>query len=290
MAAMHTVGELSTLAGVSVRALHHYDEIGLLAPTGRSDAGYRLYSYADLERLQEILVWRQLGFALEEIRALLDDSAHDRETALLRQRELVDAELERLGATARALDEALAAHRQGNEMEASAMFEDFDPTAYEDEVRDRWGHTDAYRESARRAAGYGEPEWAEIRSEAESVVADFAALMAAGEPAEGAPARAIAERHRQHMTRWFYEVSPRCIAISRRCTSPTTASSAAMRRWRRAWPTTCTTPFSPTPTRGAERCQSPILTWPGWSATRASHAWIAGYGWRLKPPSGATCV
>ena len=208
MAAMHTVGELSTLAGVSVRALHHYDEIGLLAPSGRSDAGYRLYSYADLERLQEILVWRQLGFALEEIRALLDDPAHDRETALLRQRELVAAERERLGATARALDAALAAHRQGEQMTPRSMFEDFDPSQYEEEVRERWGHTDAYQESARRAAGYGESEWAEIRAEAERVTADFAALMAGGEPAGGVSARAVAERHRQHMTRWFYEVSP----------------------------------------------------------------------------------
>jgi DNA-binding transcriptional MerR regulator len=79
VAGMHTVGELSTLAGVSVRAFHHYDEIGLLVPSSHSDTGYRLYSYADLEQLQEILVWRQLGFALEDIRALLDDTAHDRE-------------------------------------------------------------------------------------------------------------------------------------------------------------------------------------------------------------------
>jgi DNA-binding transcriptional MerR regulator len=205
---MHTVGELSTIAGVSVRALHHYDEIGLLAPSGRSDAGYRLYAYADLERLQEILVWRQLGFALEDIRALLDDSARDRETALLRQRELVQSELERLGATARALDAALAAHRQGDEMTPKSMFKDFDPTAYEEEARERWGHTEAYRGSARRAAGYGEREWEQIRAEADSVVADFAALMAAGAAAKDAPARAVAERHRRHMTRWFYEVSP----------------------------------------------------------------------------------
>ena len=88
------------------------------------------------------------------------------------------------------------------------MFEDFDPTVYEDEARERWGHTDAYQESARRAAGYGEREWTQIRAEADRVVADFAALMAAGEPAEGAPARAVAERHRQHIRRWFYEVSP----------------------------------------------------------------------------------
>ena len=208
MRAVHTVGELSTLAGVSVRALHHYDEIGLLAPSGRSDAGYRLYSYADLERLQEILVWRQLGFALEDIRALLDDSAHDRETALLRQRELVASELERLGATARALDAALAAHRQGEQMTPTSMFEDFDPSQYEEEVRERWGHTDAYRESARRGAAYGESEWAQIRAEADAVVADFARLLASGEPARGAEARAVAEHHRRHIGRWFYDVSP----------------------------------------------------------------------------------
>jgi DNA-binding transcriptional MerR regulator len=204
---MHTVGELSALASVSVRTLHHYDEIGLLVPSERSQAGYRLYSYGDLERLQEILVWRQLGFALVQIRALLDDPGHDREMALARQRELVESERRRLAACARALDAALAAHRQGEQMPPESMFEEFDPAAYEEEARERWGHTDAYRESARRAAGYGEGEWAQIRAEADAVVADFARLLAAGELAAGAPARAVAERHRRHITRWFYEVS-----------------------------------------------------------------------------------
>jgi len=64
---MRTIGEVSELAGVTVRALHHYDEIGLLSPRARSDGGYRLYSYDDLARLQEILVWRALGFTLGEI-------------------------------------------------------------------------------------------------------------------------------------------------------------------------------------------------------------------------------
>jgi DNA-binding transcriptional MerR regulator len=208
VANMHPVGELSTLAGVTVRTLHHYDEIGLLIPSERSATGYRLYSYADLERLQEILVWRQLGFALEDIGALLDDPAHDRETALRRQRELVGSELERLRATARALDAALAAHRQGDQMQPESMFEGFDPTRYEEETRERWGDTDAYRESARRTAGYGEPEWTQIRAEADGVVADFARLLAAGGPADGAEAGAVAERHRRHIIRWFYDVSP----------------------------------------------------------------------------------
>jgi DNA-binding transcriptional MerR regulator len=204
---MRTTGELSQLAGVSVRTLHHYDEIGLLAPSGRSDAGYRLYSYADLARLQEILVWRQLGFSLPEIQQLLDDPEHDRERALRRQRELVELELDCLGATARALDEALAAHHQGIQMEVTSMFQEFDPAEYEDEARERWGDTDAYRESARRASAHGEREWAQIRIEADQVVNDFAALMRDGETAAGERARAVAERHRRHITHWFYPVS-----------------------------------------------------------------------------------
>jgi DNA-binding transcriptional MerR regulator len=204
---MRTVGDVSRLARVTVRTLRHYDEIGLLRPSGRSEAGYRLYAHEDLARLQEIIVWRQLGFSLAEIQQLLDDPDHDRGDALRTQRELVELELQRLGATARALDEALTAYAQGTEPEETSMFKDFDPTEYEDEARERWGHTDAYRESARRAAKYSEPEWAQIRAEADGVVAQFAALMQEGERAEGEVAQAVAERHRQHISRWFYAVS-----------------------------------------------------------------------------------
>jgi MerR family transcriptional regulator, thiopeptide resistance regulator len=71
--AVKKVGEVAELAGVTVRTLHHYDELGLLSPSGRSEAGYRLYSYDDLSRLREVLTWRALGFSLSEISALLDD-------------------------------------------------------------------------------------------------------------------------------------------------------------------------------------------------------------------------
>ena len=70
---MKTVGEVAELTGVTVRTLHHYDELGLLSPSGRSEAGYRLYSYGDLDRLREILIWRALGFSLTEIKAFLRD-------------------------------------------------------------------------------------------------------------------------------------------------------------------------------------------------------------------------
>jgi MerR family transcriptional regulator, thiopeptide resistance regulator len=69
----YTVGQVADLAGVTIRTLHHYDHIGLLTPSGRSDSGYRRYEHADLERLQQVLLYRELGFPLEEIATILDD-------------------------------------------------------------------------------------------------------------------------------------------------------------------------------------------------------------------------
>src|SRR4051794_18997730 len=106
---MKTVKEVAELSGVTVRTLHHYDEIGLLRPTERSESGYRLYYRADLERLQEILGWRELGFSLAEIAALIDEPGYDRVSALRRQRELVERESERLAALRVALDAAISA-------------------------------------------------------------------------------------------------------------------------------------------------------------------------------------
>ena len=205
---MRTVSEVARLTGVTVRTLHHYDELGLLSPSERSEAGYRLYSYDDLARLREILIWRALGFSLGEVRSLLDDPAYDRLSALERQRELVQAEIGRLGALAAAVEEAIDAELSGTRLEETKMFEGFDPSEYEDEARERWGHTGAYRESARRTQGYGEAEWDEIRREGAAIVDELAGLMRAGEPANGAAARALAEHHREHLSRWFYPCSP----------------------------------------------------------------------------------
>jgi MerR family transcriptional regulator, thiopeptide resistance regulator len=205
---VRTVSEVAKLTGVTVRALHHYDELGLLCPSERSEAGYRLYSYDDLARLREILIWRRLGFSLSEIQSLLDDPGHDRLAALERQRELVRAELDRLGALAVAVEEAIDAELSGTRLEETKMFEGFDPSEYQDEARERWGHTEAYRESLRRTQGYGQAEWDAIGRESAEIVDELAALMRTGEPATGEAARALAERHRQHLSRWFYPCPP----------------------------------------------------------------------------------
>lgn len=206
-----TVGEIARLTGVTVRTLHHYDEIGLVVPGARSDAGYRWYGPAEIARLQEVLFFRELGFGLSAIREIVDDPGYRRREALERQRRLLEARVERLLAVIDAVDAAVAAERGGRAMTAEEMLEvfgGFDPAEYEDEARDRWGETDAYRESARRTAGYTSADGERMREEAAAVDRAFLDLMEAGVP-PGAPAAAEAvARHREHIDRWFYPCSP----------------------------------------------------------------------------------
>ena len=108
-----TVSEVATLAGITVRALHHYDEIGLLRPRKRTEAGYRLYDEQDLVRLHDILLWRSLGFPLDEVRALIDDPAHDVLEALFVHRVRLVAEVGKLHERIAALVDAIRKARSG---------------------------------------------------------------------------------------------------------------------------------------------------------------------------------
>jgi MerR family transcriptional regulator, thiopeptide resistance regulator len=202
-----TVKDVSELTGVSVRTLHYYDEIGLLAPD-RSRAGYRLYAGADLIRLQQILIGRSSGLALEDIRRTLDDPNFDAMSALRRQREQLLARVDETHRMIASIDATLK-HLNGKDeiMTDKNMFDGFEPEKYQAEAKERWGHTDAYKESARRAKKYGEKEWAAIKAEANAIFADAAAAMKKGARSESPEARAIAERHRQHIERWFYPCS-----------------------------------------------------------------------------------
>src|SRR5688500_861034 len=103
------VSEVAKLAHVTVRTLHHYDEIGLLVPSERRPNGYRLYDRADLDRLQQILVLRELEFGLDAIRGLLDAPAHERMLAMRAQRDSLAERLKRTEAVIRAVDRMLYA-------------------------------------------------------------------------------------------------------------------------------------------------------------------------------------
>ncbi len=203
-----TVGELSRLTGVTVRALHHYDEIGLVRPSQRTAAGYRLYDDADVLRLQQVLVFRELGIPLDEIAAALDGA--DREALLRKHRSLLAARRDRLDAMLAAVDAALGFVKGQTAVkpeDVKSLFDGFDPAKYEDEAREKWGHTDAYKESARRTKQYGKPEWEMIRREADAIYARLVELMRTGAAPGDAAVQREVEAHRAHIDRWFYPCS-----------------------------------------------------------------------------------
>jgi MerR family transcriptional regulator, thiopeptide resistance regulator len=204
------VSEVAKLSGVSVRTLHHYDQIGLLSPATRTGAGYRMYEQADLERLQQVLFFRELGFQLEEIRRMVRDKKYDVRAALRMQKQLLTEKSVRIHALIQAVEAALDAHETGTVMTKEEMFEvfgDFEPAKYEEEVKQRWGDTEAYKESAKRTKKYGKKEWAQIKAEGEEIGLAFAKLMEAGIKATDPRAMDIAEKHRRHIDRWFYPCS-----------------------------------------------------------------------------------
>src|SRR5215212_8737876 len=162
------IGEVAALAGVTVRTLHHYDRLGLLSPSGRTAAGYRQYAPADLDRLHQVLLYRELGFPLEEVATLLDDPSADPAEHLRRQHRLLRELLERTSAMVAAVEKEMEAHQMGIPLTPEERFEVFgenDPSQYEAEVEERWGETDAYAQSKRKTATYTKDDWLRIKTE-----------------------------------------------------------------------------------------------------------------------------
>lgn len=144
---MRTVKEVSRLTGVSVRTLHYYDAIGLLKPTKITDAGYRLYDDTAVCRLQNILLFRELQFPLKEIKEILDTPDFDADMALVQQIRLLELQYEHIG-------ELLSFAREMKEKGVHKMeFDVFDKSGieqYKEEVKERWGQSEAYREFVQR--------------------------------------------------------------------------------------------------------------------------------------------
>jgi MerR family transcriptional regulator, thiopeptide resistance regulator len=209
-----TVGELAQECGITVRTLHHYDEIGLLRPSGRSSAGYRQYTADDVVRLRSIVVYRRLGFSLADVAVLLDDPDIEPADHLRRQHAVVSARIEGDRELLAALERALEAEMDGVQLtkeEQRQLFggefaEKFE--GYEQEAAERWGDTDAWRQSRERTRTYTKAHWEQIKAEADDVNGGFLAAMRSGEQPTSTPAMDAAEAHRRHICRWFYDCPP----------------------------------------------------------------------------------
>ena len=204
------IGELARRAGVSARMLRHYDEIGLLRPERVTQAGYRLYGEAALARLLHIRYLRALEFPLGEIGLLLDGAQRETQLALSRHRELMLCRRAQIDAILARLDEAIAgrpiAAKEENIMD---QWEEI-RRQYADEARTRWGGTEAFRESERRAAA------ATARQQREALDGMNAILQAFADARELAPedarAQELVARLKAHITAHFYECTDEILA------------------------------------------------------------------------------
>src|SRR5450631_203454 len=206
-----TVGQVAEQFGVTVRTLHHYDQIGLLVPSERTRAGYRLYTGDDLIRLQNVVVYRRLGFPLEEIAVLLDEPSGDVGEHLRRQRDAVMSRLEEMSDLVTAIDRALEKEMSGNKLtreEQKELFGDGFSDDYAEEAEQRWGETEAWKQSQGRTSKYTKADWVEVKVEMEANNAAFASAMADGEPATSERAMDAAEQHRLHIHDRFYDLTP----------------------------------------------------------------------------------
>jgi DNA-binding transcriptional MerR regulator len=203
-----TVGQVAEQLDVTVRTLHHYDEIGLVRPSERSAAGYRLYTADDLTRLQHVVVYRRLGFALEEV-ALLLEQPEGVEQHLRRQRAAVTERLGELRDLVTAIDQAL--EKEGSSMrltreEQKELFGEGYSDEYAAEAEQRWGDTEAWRQSQRRTSRYSKEDWVEVKAEMDAVGAAFVAAKRSGLPADSPEAMDAAEAHRRHIEARFYDL------------------------------------------------------------------------------------
>jgi len=197
------------MAGVSVRTLHYYDQIGLLEPSSRTQAGYRLYDEDDLLLLQQILFYRELDLPLNRIKATVTDPGFDPVAALSEHRCRLEEKAERIARLLGTIDKTIA--RLGGEatmLTDEELWEGFSKKQikrYSAEVKARWGKSPEYAESQRRVRSWTKEKLAAIRKTGEGVEGELAAVVKAGKADPRSPeVQRLIARWAEHI-RTFYE-------------------------------------------------------------------------------------
>lgn len=191
----HTVKQLAELSGVTVRTLHHYDEIGLLKPGHRTDAGYRLYDAKDLLRLQQILIYREMDFTLEDIKEMLDDPKYDLKEALHDQKRFLLQQHERYQHLIQTIDKTLKRIEDDDQLVTDAdLYGGFTPEQaerYDREAKEKYG--DMYEISQKRVRQMTKGQWKEIGVEGADISKSMAAFI--GTDPAGVEVQALIKRH-----------------------------------------------------------------------------------------------
>jgi DNA-binding transcriptional MerR regulator len=210
----YTVKQLARIAGVSVRTLHHYDEIGLLTPPVVGANGYRYYDERSVLRLQSILFYRELEFPLAAIKAVLDRPDYDALKALQEQRGALEARVGRMHQLIATIDQTIRHLKGETKMSTKQLFAGLTPEEekrHTDEAARRWGEKNV-RASVAKYKGYSAEKKKQIAEEGEAVYRDLVAAMPQG---VAAPAvQACIERWRRHLEYFWVPNDEQCLALA----------------------------------------------------------------------------
>ncbi len=196
------IHEAAALSRLSKRTLHHYDDIGLLRPKRQDENGYRDYTETDLKKLEQILLFREMGFSLEDIKALLKSDTKDQSAMMEKHRTVLLAKRDRL----EKILELIGKRIEGEETMDFKAFDMKDieraKQAYDAEAEARWGQTDAFKESKNRTGRYTEKDWEKITLEAGEIYHGF--YTAKDLQADDPKRLELAEAWRQHISTYYY--------------------------------------------------------------------------------------
>jgi len=193
------IKEFAKLCGVSVRTLHYYDETGILKPSYvDKNTGYRYYDEASLLRMQEILFYRELDFSLKSIAEILSSPGYNKEKALAEQKKLLILKKERLERLISAIDGAV---KGVNIMKA---FDNTELENYKDEVKERWGTTDAYKQYSEKTKDYSAEKQNSLAEGMDNIMKDFALSMKADNAPDSAEAQSLVKALQKHITENYY--------------------------------------------------------------------------------------
>ena len=194
------IKDFSELTGVSVRTLHYYDETGLLKPSSVDEQnGYRFYDEENLSKMQEILFYRELDFPLKEISEILSSPDYDKKSAIKKQIHLLTLKKERLERMISALDKNLKGEDLSMNIFDNSEFEK-QREMYKKEAKEKWGNTDAYRESLEKTKDYSDEKWNSITSGMDDIFAEFSECM------KNSPdkAKGLVKKLQDYITENFY--------------------------------------------------------------------------------------
>jgi len=205
-----SISETSKITNLSIRTLRYYDEIDLIKPSKITDAGYRYYDEKSLEKLREILFLKELDFSLKEIKEIISNPQYNRKKAMENHKNLLIMKKNRI-------ENLISLLENITNGGSSMSFKEFDMSdiqkeqkKYAEEIKERWGETEAYKESENKTSKYSKDKWANLAEEADAIFKEFSVIK--NESETGEKAQFLVKKWQVYITKNYYNCTKEILA------------------------------------------------------------------------------